>query len=102
MPNMDYQNNFIIPLFHGEYDEYLDGMIDTIQRYKREKAPKIWEFKVGEAIKFNMATNPKYLRGAQGTIRKINRTKVVIDLDHPHGRFHKNISTPLTMIEKVN
>jgi hypothetical protein len=99
---MNYYNDFVLPVFKGEYDEYLDGMIDTIQKRKRDMAPKIWEFQVGEIVKYNMATNPKYLRGAQGTIRKINRTKVVIDLDHPHGRFHRGITTPLTMIEKVN
>lgn len=100
MPNMDYQNNFIIPLFHGEYDEYLDGMIDTIQRYKREKAPKIYEFQVGDRVKMINA-NPKYLNGAMATVRKINRTKIVIDLDEKQGRFFRNITTPLSMVEKV-
>ena len=100
MPNMDYQNNFIIPLFHGEYDEYLDGMIDTIQRYKREKAPKIYEFHVGDRVKM-INTNPKYLNGAMATVRKINRTKIVIDLDEKQGRFFRNITTPLSMVEKV-
>lgn len=100
MPNMDYQNNFIIPLFHGEYDEYLDGMIDTIQRYKREKAPKIYEFQVGDRVKMINA-NPKYLNGAMATVKKINRTKIVIDLDEKQGRFFRNITTPLSMVEKV-
>ena len=100
MPNMDYQNNFIIPLFHGEYDEYLDGMIDTIQRYKREKAPKIYEFQVGDRVKMINA-NPKYLNGAMATVKKINRTKIVVDLDDMHGRFFRNITTPLSMVEKV-
>jgi len=100
MPNMDYQNNFIIPLFHGKYDEYLDGMIDTIQRYKREKAPKIYEFQVGDRVKMINA-NPKYLNGAMATVRKINRTKIVIDLDEKQGRFFRNITTPLSMVEKV-
>lgn len=100
MPNMDYQNNFIIPLFHGEYDEYLDGMIDTIQQYKREKAPKIWEYKVGDRVRV-VNCNPKYLNGAMATVRKVNRTKIVIDLDTPQGRFSRNITTPLSMVEKV-
>lgn len=100
MPNMDYQNNFIIPLFHGEYDEYLDGMIDTIQRYKREKAPKIYEFQVGDRVKMINA-NPKYLNGAMATVKKINRTKIVIDLDEKQGRFYRNITTPISMVERV-
>lgn len=99
---MNYYNDFVLPVFKGEYDEYLDGMIDTIQKRKRDMAPKIWEYQVGDVVRFNQNTNPKYLRGAQGIVKKINRTKVVIDLDERHNRFYKNITTPLTMIEKVN
>ena len=99
---MDYYNDFVLPVFKGEYDEFLDGMIDTIQKRKRDMAPKIWEFRAGDVVKFNDNTNPKYLRGAQGKIRKVNRTKVVVDLDERHGRFYTGITTPLTMIEKVN
>lgn len=98
---MNYHDDFVIPLFKGEFDEYLDGMIYTINEYKKSKAPKIWEFKAGDIVRFNDSTNPKYLRGARGKIKKVNRTKVVVDLDERHGRFQYNITTPLTMIEKV-
>ncbi len=97
---MDYHKDFVMPLFTGEFDEYLDGMIQTINEYKKSKAPKIWEFQIGDAIRM-VNTNPKYLNGATGKVRKVNRTKVVIDLDEQHGRFFRNISTPLSMIEKV-
>ena len=100
MPNMDYHNDFAVPLYAGAFDDYLDGMIQAIQTRKKEKAPKVWEFRVGDRIKM-INTNPKYLNGALGTVKKINRTKVVIDLDNPQGRFYTNITTPLTMIEKV-
>ena len=98
---MDYHKDFVTPLFMGEFDEYLDGMIHTINEYKKSKAPKIWEFQIGDRIKM-VNTNPKYLNGATGVVKKINRTKVVIDLDERHNRFYHNITTPLSMIEKVN
>jgi hypothetical protein len=98
---MDYYSDFVLPVFKGEFDEYLDGMIDTIQERKRDMAPKIWEYRVGDKIRMVNA-NPKYLNGAEGRVVKINRTKVVIDLYERHGRFYTNITTPLTMIEKVN
>ena len=100
MPNMDYHNDFVVPVLTGLMDEYLDGMIQTIQLRKKEKAPKVWEFQVGDRVKM-VNTNPKYLNGAMATIKKVNRTKVVIDLDTPAGRFSRNITTPLGMLEKI-
>jgi hypothetical protein len=97
---MDYHNDFAVPCLSGEFDEFLDGMIQTIQLRKKEMRPKIWEFQVGDRIKMVNA-NPKYLNGAEGTVKKINRTKVVIDLFQRHGRFYTNITTPLSMVEKV-
>lgn len=97
---MDYHNDFAVPCLSGEFDQFLDGMIQTIQLRKKEMRPKIWEFQVGDRIKM-VNTNPKYLNGAEGRVVKINRTKVVIDLFQRHGRFYTNITTPLSMVEKV-
>ena len=99
---MDYHKDFVTPLFMGEFDEYLDGMIHTINEYKKSKAPKIWEFQIGERVRFNDGTRPKYLQGVEGTVKKINRTKIVVDLDERKERFFKNITVPLTLVEKVN
>jgi len=96
---MDYHNDFAVPVLSGQMDEYLDGMIQTIQLRKKEMRPKIWEFQVGDRIK--MVNTTKYLNGAEGTVKKINRTKIVVDLDNRHGRFYTNITTPLSMVEKV-
>lgn len=87
-------------IIKGDFDDYLDQLANSIQVRKKEMAPKIWEYKVGDRIKM-VNCNPKYLNGAQGTVKKINRTKVVIDLDNRTGRFYTNITTPLTMIERV-
>ena len=97
---MDYHNDFAVPVLSGQMDEYLDGMLNTIQLRKKDMAPKVWEFQIGDRIKM-VNTNPKYLNGAMGTVKKINRTKIVIDLDERHNRFYKNITTPLSMVEKV-
>lgn len=97
---MDYRNDFVVPVLSGEMDEFLDGMIQTIQSRKKELKPKIWEFQVGDKVRLVNA-NPKYLVGAEATVKKVNRTKIVIDLDVPQGRFSKNISTPLSMLKKI-
>jgi transglutaminase/protease-like cytokinesis protein 3 len=97
---MDFHNEFSVPVLTGQMDEYLDGMIRTIQMRKKDMAPKVWEFQVGDRVRLVNA-NPKYLIGALATVRKVNRTKIVIDLDRTYGRFSNNISTPPSMVEKV-
>ena len=101
---MSYYDNFVVPVFQGEYDEYLDGMIETIRQRQRDMAPKIWEFRVGDKVRLVNA-HPKYLNGHTAEVIKVNRSKVVIRLDESaSSRFSKftPITTPLTMIEKVN
>jgi hypothetical protein len=98
---MDFYQDFRVPVLNGECDEFLDEMIKAIKLRREAMAPQIWEFEVGQPIRLSSTTRPKYLAGAQGIVKKVNRTKVVIDLDKPHGKFYTNISTPLSMIEKV-
>jgi transcription antitermination factor NusG len=85
----------------GEYDDQLDMILAAVKARKNALKPQIWEFQVGDKVKIVNA-NPKYLNGATATIKKVNRTKVVIDLDTPNGRFSSNITTPLGMLEKIS
>ena len=84
----------------GEYDGQLDMILAAVKARKNALKPQIWEFQVGDKVKIINA-NPKYLNGSTATIKKVNRTKVVIDLDTPAGRFSHNITTPLGMLEKI-
>ena len=85
----------------GYYDENLDYLISALQNRKKAiNNAKIYILQVGDRVKM-INTNPKYLNGQMATVKKINRTKVVIDLDNRCSRFYTNISTPLSMIEKV-
>jgi hypothetical protein len=97
---MDYHNDFVVPVLSGQMDEYLDNIFEVIKIRKDQLKPSIWEFQVGDKVKIVNA-NPKYLNGAMATVKKVNRTKIVIDLDTPQGRFSRNINTPLSMVEKV-
>ena len=84
----------------GEYDEQLDMILAAVKARKNALKPQIWEFLIGDRVKMINA-NPTYLNGAMATVKKVNRTKVVIDLDTPTGRFSRNIVTPLGMLEKI-
>ena len=84
----------------GEYDGQLDMILAAVKARKDALKPQIWEFRIGDRVKMINA-NPTYLNGAMATVKKVNRTKVVIDLDTPTGRFSRNIVTPLGMLEKI-
>lgn len=84
----------------GEYDDQLDMILAAVKARKNALKPQIWEFQVGDKVKIINA-NPKYLNGSTAIITKVNRTKVVIDLDTPNGKFSSNITTPISMVEKV-
>jgi hypothetical protein len=84
----------------GEYDDQLDMILAAVKARKNALKPQIWEFQIGDKVKIINA-NPKYLNGSTATITKVNRTKVVIDLDTPAGKFSRNITTPLGMLEKI-
>jgi FKBP-type peptidyl-prolyl cis-trans isomerase 2 len=101
MPNMDFYNNVVVPTMNGEYDEYLDNMIEIVRQRRAAKSPQIWEFQVGSRVRFNAGTKPKYLQGVEGTVRKVNRSRIVVDLDERHERFFKNITVPLSLVDKV-
>lgn len=84
----------------GEYDDQLDMILAAVKARKNALKPQIWEFQVGDKVKIINA-NPKYLNGSTAIITKVNRTKIVIDLDTPNGKFSSNITTPISMVEKV-
>jgi hypothetical protein len=87
-------------ILSGQVDEFLDNIIQVIKIRKDQLKPSIWEFQVGDRVRL-VNTNPKYLNGAMATVKKVNRTKIVIDLDTPNGKFSSNITTPLSMVERV-
>lgn len=53
---------------------------------------------VGDAVWFNEKTRPAYMAGHKAIVRKINRERVVVDLDKPAGRFHIGVTVPLTLL----
>jgi len=63
----------------------------------------IYDFKVGDRVRFNQRANPKYLIGTEATVTGRKRTKVTIKLDAAAGRFggESNITCPTSIIDKV-
>ena len=101
---MNYESYFqhvVTPIIMGEADEFLTGIISCAQDRQKALAPKIYQCYAGQRVRFSSAVRPKYLIGVEGTVQKVNRTKVVVDLDERHARFYRNVTTPLAMVEII-
>jgi hypothetical protein len=71
----------------------------------------ITDLSVGDRVKFNSDCGTKYMIGQTGTVKSKRRTKVVVTLDDPIGRFARRDSSgavysapvvaPVGILEKV-
>lgn len=101
MTHETYFQNFAVPITNGQCDEFLNAIILCAQDRQKALSTKIYQCYAGQRVRFSSNVNPKYLAGVEGTVSKVNRTKVVVDLDKKTGRFHRNIATPLAMVEII-
>ena len=91
--------NIATRILNGEADAEFDAVRAAIaQRQKMLASVKMTTFKVGDTVTFNQQTNPKYLRGQQAIISKVNQTTVTVDLVQPMGRFSRGIRVPASLL----
>lgn len=91
--------NLIVNILDGKYDASLDRIEKAIRERRYDRINQLGP---GSRIKLNRLIRPQYLAGATGTIRQFNRTRVVVDLDEPHGRFYRNIRCTPTLLEPTD
>lgn len=87
----------------GKYDNDLDMIAKAVQARKQALLPQIWEFSVGDLVRLNGNTRPKYLQGKQAKVVKVNRTKIVVDIDgmeYP-SKYSGNVTVPLELVDKI-
>lgn len=90
-------------IIKGNFDSDFDAIQYAIQERKSVlKVVKASELRAtlspGDTVYFNDKVRPAYLKGAKATVIRMARTKVVVDLDRMIGRFHRNISVPVSLI----
>jgi hypothetical protein len=90
-------------IMSGQYDADLDTLTNVIrERRKQQEQVKGMFLRPGDRVCFNDKVRPKYLRGAQATVVKVNKTRAVIQLDDKTGRFGTgNTNAPFAIIDKV-
>ena len=62
----------------GKYDDSLDRIIEAC---KRRKSNRIYSLRVGDKVRFPLATKPAYLGGEVATIIEWRRSRVLVQLD---------------------
>ena len=87
----------------GKYDEQLDMIVQAVKARKEALQPQIWEFEVGDLVVLNENTRPKYLQGKTAKVVKINRSKIVVNIDgmeYPD-KYSGNVTVPLALVDKM-
>ena len=86
-------------IVHGDITEEDLAKISDALRARREINATALRFslKVGQSVWFK-AGRPAYLNGVKATVSKINRERVVVDLEKPVGRFFKGIVSPVSLL----
>lgn len=98
----------------GAYDSSLGKINEALaQRLKTvRKQRTISDYNIGDKVKFNEQTGTRYMVGETATIVSKNRTKVVVRLDNPTGRFARvnpvthqvessNVTCPLGILDLI-
>lgn len=86
----------------GELDISLDAIKTIIKSREEMLQNKLKRsLSVGNKVKFNSSTKPIYMRGMVATITKINRERIVVNMDNPVGRFRNNVTVPISLVEAV-
>ena len=108
---MDATTTLITSIIAGQFDADLENLAKVIEERRKaiRKTRTISDFSVGDRVKFNELTGTRYMVGQYANIISINRTKVVVRLETPMGRFAKylpngevqsaNVTVPLSIID---
>lgn len=96
----------------GAYDSNLEKIKVAVDNRTRSVrvGRSIDDYGVGDRVKFNELTGTRYMVGQYATIVSKNRTKVVVRLETPMGRFARvnpatrevqsaNVTVPLSIID---
>lgn len=87
----------------GAHDDELDAIIRAAQDRKKALAPTVYDFAIGDKVRFNNSTRPQYMRGMLATVVARRQTKVTVRIDRDHGKFRagRDIVTPTSILEKI-
>lgn len=85
---------FIRALNAGAYDDRLDEITEAIKKHQTElrRSRTNKEFGIGDIVKFNDYCGTKYMHGQLATVVGMKKTKLVVKMKHPTGRFARYVN----------
>lgn len=86
----------------GQLDEYLHKINHACkERHDKIRAEKAETLRaavtIGSRVKLT-GIKPRYMEGAWATVKKINQTRAVVNLDHERGKWRGDITVPLSCL----
>lgn len=93
---MNYRSEeFLTQLNDGMYDDDLEALKQAIKdrQTSTRESRSVADYKMGQRVVFNDYCGTKYMRGQTGVVVDRARTKLLIKLDRPVGRFSKTNAT---------
>lgn len=87
---MNYRSEeFLTQLNDGMYDDDLEALKQAIKdrQTTTRESRSIADYKMGQRVVFNDYCGTKYMRGQTGVVVNRYRTKLLVKLDRPVGRF---------------
>lgn len=92
-------SDLIDDIYAGKLDEHLVSLRTVIGERLNALAQRLrFKLNIGQSVWFNHTCRPAYMRGAEAKVVKINRERVVVNLVKPAGRFHHNVTCPLSIL----
>lgn len=87
-------------LLQGTFTEdELDRVSQTLKVLREtQQIAKKAQFRIGSLVTFVESVRPAYLAGAEATVVKINRKRLLVRLSKPAGRFHGTIRCPVSLL----
>jgi ribosomal protein L21E len=86
----------------GFFDNNIDQLEKAIDARRKETTLKVNDFEIGDRIAIRDTVSPKYLAGEKGIVVNFKKTRVVVDLDRPNSRFHKNVTIPPELLRIIS
>lgn len=96
-------NTLINEIIDGEYDGDFEVIYEAIKSRRRaQEAGKALTFRVNDKVRFNSHARPKYLKGIEGVVIKVNGASVVVKVGPEAGRFaNQEPRCPIAIVDKI-
>jgi hypothetical protein len=94
--------DYLEAISSGKADGILDQLSYSISSRRKVIALTAGhQLRPGDRVVFT-GGRPRYLIGVEATVKQVKQSYVLVTLDSPVGKFHREINAPMSLIRKVD